>query len=343
MIALALGAFLMLGLVNMFISSRASAQVETALARVQENGRFALDLISQDILRTGYTGCNSVRGSVDVLARKPASTDPVEYVGLRGYERTGAVWEPTGSDTATATILTTARDGTDVINLQTGVSFGRNQLTADITPSDVSFTISDNPDGAIEQNDLVLLAGCLTSHLIRVTNVPASSGAATLAYATAATGANSSSSIEPGYRYTAETELLRLEDVVWFVGDSGRVDNGYNVWSLYRLDLENLPAPAVEMIEGVEFMQLLYGERAGSGVAGTTRFVDAENVTNWDNVVAVRVAMLIQSYQDVRNEDDANSYVLLDRTIGATEHSGGRALRKVFSTTLTLRNKPYDL
>ena len=334
MVALALGAFLMLGLVNMFIASRASAQVETALARLQENGRFAVDLVSQDILRSSYTGCNSVRGTVTVLANNAA------FEGLRGYERKSA-WAPDPNAPAISTLLNTAREGSDVVNLQAGVSLGRDLLTADVNSTDTSFAVSDNPNGVIQQNDLVILSGCLTAHLLRVTNTPATSGATAVAYTTAG---NSSSSVEPGYRYTANTEVMTFENVVWYIGDTGRDRNGYDVWALYRLDLGN--GSNDEMIEGVEYMQVLYGERTSTGASGTTRFVNAENVSDWEDVVSVRVSMLLQSYEPIRSEDDTTDYLMLDELVGPSgtySHSGGRALRKTFSTTLALRNTPYDL
>jgi type IV pilus assembly protein PilW len=339
MIALALGGFLMLGLVNMFLSSRSSAQVETSLARVQENGRFALNLISQDILRSSYTGCNSVQGAVTVLATDAA------FEGLRGYERSTSSWAPAlaTAELTTALNASGARVGSDVINLQTGRSLGKELLVADIGPSDASFDISDNPGGIIKQGDLVILSGCLTSHLLRVTNTPATAGATSIAYGLAG---NDSSSVEPGYRYDNETELMLFQNVIWYVADTGRDKNGYDIWSLYRFDLDAPSGVADEMIEGVEYMQTLYGERAGSGAAGTTRFGTADTVTDWDNIVAIRIALLLQSYELVRNENDTNTYSMLGQTIsnGSTPaHSGGRALRKVFSTTLALRNKPYDL
>jgi len=333
MVALSLGAFLMLGLVNMFLSSRTSSQVETALARVQENGRAALGMVSRDVLRARYKGCNSVRGEVTVLAKN------ADYDGLRGYERASGAWQPDTSATAISQVLTTARDGSDVLNLQTGLTLGRELLTSDVTPSDTAISISDNPDGIVKKDDLILLSGCLTAHLLKVTNTPASTGATTIEYAVSG---NTSSTVEPGYRYNAGTELMIFENVIWYVADTGRDKNGYDVWALYRTAAGATPTQDNEIIEGVENMQILYGERGASG----TRFVDATKVTDWDSVVAVRIAMLIQTYEPVRDQDDVSAYSLLDKAVSSSStpaHSGGRALRKVFSTTLALRNTGYDL
>lgn len=59
MIALAIGALLLLGLAQVFTASNMSAQMGTALARVQENGRFALDFMRADVRMSGHMGCTS--------------------------------------------------------------------------------------------------------------------------------------------------------------------------------------------------------------------------------------------------------------------------------------------
>lgn len=59
MVSLAIGALLLLGLVQVFSASSQSAQMGTALARVQENGRFALDFMRADVRMAGHMGCTS--------------------------------------------------------------------------------------------------------------------------------------------------------------------------------------------------------------------------------------------------------------------------------------------
>lgn len=57
MIALAIGALLVLGLVEVFSASRTAYQLSEGLSRVQENGRFALDYIQRDFRMAGHMGC----------------------------------------------------------------------------------------------------------------------------------------------------------------------------------------------------------------------------------------------------------------------------------------------
>lgn len=57
LVALLIGTILVLGLVEVFAASRTAYQLSTGLARVQENGRFALDFLRRDLRMAGHMGC----------------------------------------------------------------------------------------------------------------------------------------------------------------------------------------------------------------------------------------------------------------------------------------------
>lgn len=57
MIALVIGTLLLIGLVQVFAASRTAYQLSTGLARVQENGRFAVDYLQREMRMVGHVGC----------------------------------------------------------------------------------------------------------------------------------------------------------------------------------------------------------------------------------------------------------------------------------------------
>src|SRR5690606_40813368 len=59
LVALAIGAVLMLGLVQVFAASRSAYQMSEGMARVQENSRFAMDFIQRDLRMAGHFGCST--------------------------------------------------------------------------------------------------------------------------------------------------------------------------------------------------------------------------------------------------------------------------------------------
>lgn len=75
MIALALSAFLLLGLAQVFAASRAAYQTAEALGRVQENGRIGLDFLSRDLRMAGHMGCAASQSR----ATQPSGSAPPFY------------------------------------------------------------------------------------------------------------------------------------------------------------------------------------------------------------------------------------------------------------------------
>jgi type IV pilus assembly protein PilW len=64
MVAMLLMAIMFNGLIDMFLSSRATFSATDNLSRLQENGRTAIDLLSRGLRRSGYLGGNSDIGNI---------------------------------------------------------------------------------------------------------------------------------------------------------------------------------------------------------------------------------------------------------------------------------------
>ena len=56
MVALAIGAFLMIGAITVFMQGRTTFRITESVARLQENGRFAIDRLEPDIRMAHYWG-----------------------------------------------------------------------------------------------------------------------------------------------------------------------------------------------------------------------------------------------------------------------------------------------
>ncbi len=76
MVALAIGAFLMIGAITVFMQSRTAFRVTESLSRMQENARFALDLLEADVRMAHYWGLNTVTTTVANRAAPTAANGP---------------------------------------------------------------------------------------------------------------------------------------------------------------------------------------------------------------------------------------------------------------------------
>ncbi len=93
------------------------------------------------------------------------------------------------------------------------------------------------------------------------------------------------------------------------------------------------------IITGVDQMQILYGlDDGGDGVAD--RYVSATTVTTnagWkESVTSVRIALLLNSEQDIKPAAESKPYPLLD---GNSANFNDRKLHKVFTSTILIRNQ----
>ncbi|MBF0446682.1 MAG: PilW family protein [Magnetococcales bacterium] len=94
------------------------------------------------------------------------------------------------------------------------------------------------------------------------------------------------------------------------------------------------------LVEFSERMQVLYGEDTDAIEDGAVNlFRTADNVVDWQRVGAVRIAWLVNNGQYVGGSDSRTYRLLNERPIGPFTDG---ALRRVFSTTIVLRNRiPY--
>jgi len=89
------------------------------------------------------------------------------------------------------------------------------------------------------------------------------------------------------------------------------------------------------ILEDIENIQILYGENTNGDAFGVAEYyVPANNVANWDRVVSVRISVLVRTKE--------NNLVAAPQAYsfnGATVTPTDRRLRRVFTTTITLRNR----
>lgn len=342
MIAITLGMVLIGSLMQVLVNNKQIANTETSLSRVQESGRFVMNLFMSDIRKIGYHGCSDPSKMEVTVMADDLDKDFSENV-LRGFEVSGD-----GSFTPNLDVddklkviegsgIAQARAGSDVIQLHYSDKTG-GKLT-ESTGNSANIKVDKNPTG-LSQNDFAVVANCKQAHIFKISNVTNGNGNGngnndvTLTH-----GGNSNTphKILPGY--TTGADLLSFKSVTYFVGNTGRFTNGGTpVFSLYRM--LGASATPEEMIEGVEYLQVLYGENLSSG---HVRFVPADTLNlDMESVVAIRFSMLIQDFEITQTEVDTITYSLLDQRIGpdgSFNHNGGRSLRKPFTATAQLRNR----
>jgi type IV pilus assembly protein PilW len=99
------------------------------------------------------------------------------------------------------------------------------------------------------------------------------------------------------------------------------------------------PSPQ-PLVDGIENMQILYGVSNPTQSNTITSYVSADTVTNWANIGAARVSLLVNNGQPVGNGDSMmRTFNLLDADQIAPDDKHNR---QVFSTTITINNIIYQ-
>ncbi len=108
MIALLIGAFLLGGVLQIFVNSKQTYRMQENMSRLQENGQYAMGYLSRDIRMAGYWDCMMPSDSNNVTTAMP---NP-HYIDLEGVE--GASGAP-DSITLRAAFVRTKTDGCDAL------------------------------------------------------------------------------------------------------------------------------------------------------------------------------------------------------------------------------------
>ncbi|MFO7530531.1 MAG: PilW family protein [Marinobacter sp.] len=335
MIALALSVTLIFGIFTVYLDSSRTSRMSTALARTQEAARIATDIMARDMRMVGFQGCADQDDvTLNIIADNPPTADFFETT-LRGWEVTDGAWAD-GTEFDGTGIESGAVVGSDVISVQRGETM-EIELAGNMSADNANIQVQGDDVVRFSQNDVVMISDCEAADLFRISSQPASD---TWAHAN-----NVNSTNRLSQAYTDSARIMRFSSSVYYVADTGRDDTrGNDILALYR-QINNLDGSAQtpqEIVEGVENLQIEYGELLGTN---NVRYRPADEVGDMASVIALRIGLLISNADPVRDDNDTSDYALPGETI--TEASGGgtvthpedQRLRRTFVTTVMLRNR----
>jgi len=301
MVTLVISMILILGVVNIMISSKRAYNVQNDLARLQENARFAIEFLNSDLRMTGYFGCKG---------ETPAGLTLLAGINNQGINR---------SDIILVTFMETQHNTFSVVH-RPPIPLNKSPLEI----SETTFPITTR--GELYVGDTMIVSDCGGSKIHTVKTVTPTT--ITLERGLSKTYNNN------GQSYGAK--LRRLVTHRYFIGAS---DDGF---SLFRdagpIDAVLNTGVAEELIQGVEQMQIRYGEDT-DGDNVINQYKSSDNVMNMQNVVAIRITLLLNTIEErFDREPDINTY-RLDPELANYNPLDDYRRRNIFTTTVMLRNR----
>jgi type IV pilus assembly protein PilW len=320
MVAMVISLILLAGIAQIFQSSRQSFTIQNTLGRQQENGRYASDVLSQDLRRTGYWGGNAdvtgVTGTEPPIAAA-ATCNTGDNTWARMIDR--RIFGLNHTETAGLAAYACINDGN-------GHS-SQDVLVMRFASPWLVFAVPATGQRPIENNSRLYIRSSLTisDQAGRIFK--------------GSDNADSDNDMNDGAAAPPSERASELIAHAYYIGPSGQTCNGVAVPSLYREELDTNGRPvAVEVAYGVDNLQLRYGLDT-NGDDSVDAYLDAgdsglDEDSEWDQVIAVRYWLLTRAECAERGYSNDNTYTMGDVTI--TPNDGFR--RQLYQSTVQLRN-----
>ena len=319
MVAMAIGLMMTAVVVTVFSRSSKTSAVTQTLNEMQEQARVALDMMQRDVRLAGYIGCNSNRlldsGGLDNTISAPNNYLNNLAQFLRGHEGTGAAFAPVApaAVTGAAPVPVLTSDAL-IVRVVTGAPVAVSATMANGTAIVPVFSTA-----GFAANTRAVVSNCDRAVAFMVTG--------TVGGLNHSAGANAVADL--GRAFNVDATVTRFQTVAYYLGTSSLDPAETSLWR--RVDQT---AASEEIAIGAESFQVQYGLDTNAD-----EFADlwqpANAVPTWDDVVAVRISLLMRS----RLAEAAQANQQYDFNGTTNIAAGDRRLRRPFNITIQLRNR----
>jgi len=345
-VAMAISSILLVGIGSIYSNTKRTYFVQDEFGRLQENARYALDVLAKDIRNAGYVGCKSLSlltpNSILLNKNELGGVDFNPSNFILGHTSPGGVTNPPFPSPSLNVVA-----GTDAVTIRRGSSCG-GHLTGNTDPNNANIQLTSSC--GFQQNEIVMITDCERADIFKVTNPPSDAGgnnAITLVHSNAGNITNKLSKI-----YGDNATILKLERDTYFIKTDPISGNP----SLYVRGLSSLGGAygvyENQIADNVESMLIDYGvdldyiQDTDSDKVGADTYLKADeiallgtnplnnNATMWASVVNLRIRLLMKS-NDVSNRE--RPYYWDGATI--TPAAGDFSIRQAYTMTINLRNR----
>lgn len=323
MVALTIGLFLTAGVTQVFLTTNQTNRTQENLSRMQENARFAMHFLTEDIREADYyipicgngDVLKNAYNNLDYLAASDAQFDFGSMEGISGQDNLA----PLGTDSITLRFIKGLKDGAEITN-QPGVTMKINAS-------------AKNASNMAKQGSIVIATDCINSDIFQ--NVNNSGGAQAGSLTLTISGGNN---ISPGNKnngLVTNYDNGNPNSKAYYLSDEDGISS-----ITYEIEKDGNEIPGLvrngeQLVANIENMQILYGERLASG---NMYYVPAGTVgLDMTKVVSIKVSLLVRSPDD-NIVVTPQTYFYNNVDVSGADIADNR-LRKVYTSTITVRNR----
>ncbi|TVS11269.1 MAG: prepilin-type N-terminal cleavage/methylation domain-containing protein [Gammaproteobacteria bacterium] len=294
MVALALGAVITVGIVQMFTANRATYQVNMGQARLQENARFGIEFLASPLRAAGAAGCARRVPIENLLGAEGAPGARFDLdEAIVGHTGSGGTWNPTLPTTVFTGVSPTADQ--DVLL----VKYLHSEALDVVSTSDSNIVVTLPAVASIYAGAPLVVSDCERAILFESDTASLSGGQLDISHTLG---------VDPDFG--PEATVSRVYSDYFYVAPGAGTNNaGAAPLSLWR----HRPGEGhTELVEGVGELSFRYGvDLNGDRVPNTYR----DSMTAADDVVTVRINLTANSV-DVITEDGDVSTRDFTQTVG---------------------------
>lgn len=369
MVALVLGSLVILAVTQIYLSSAQTQRLNDEQALINSKSVYALETLERNIREAGFASC-SPDYMVGNWAKHTGFSDLLHSAGgIRGYEHTGTgpganftLPGTRGFSSAPPTpIPTTTLAGSDILALQfrnsqqvtianTGGGSGGsggggsgggggNQVevcSAGVVQAGTNIQIVENI--AIPQGTMVFFEkSCQGGDLFIKTNQSGQGQGNGNNTFTKGTNDNHNTAGPAGFCNSYNGgDIVTLSTIAQRIFYIATGSSGEPTLFMQTFNNNNAVIATEEIISGVETMQISYGLSSAGSNRVVSSYVAASNVTNWQEVISIRISLLFRSADNVLPEATSKTFLVNGTNI--TSPSDRRA-RVVLTSTTAIRSK----
>jgi len=352
MVALTIGLFLTAGIIQLFHSSKQTYRAQEGFSRLQENGRYALDVMARSLRGHGNLGCFSMAG---LVGEEPLELDSNCTVvnthwtrlnvlakdlrngsdALVGLEAPIGYHEDTTTGTTRNLVLPASSgvtwvDDTDAL-VVAGVYGSGTYLGSDMPYDDYDAgLVLTNNDQGFKIKDLLLVTNCENVDIFQVSGVTVTGGVTSIEHGKTVTDGSGNACDRLSTQYRAEdtdainSMVFPFDFTSYFIGTK-------NSGATRELYVYSRGGQTRELVRNVDDMSLRFFGHDDDNTNGPDGYQSADDVTDWAEVRTVEIRLLVSSPEQTLSQQ--RTY---QAPWGGRQYTD-RHQREIFATTVSLR------
>ena len=336
MVGLAVGLFVSLIAIAVFVSTRTLNVVNNSSARLGENARLAVEALQEDLRHAGFQGCHDLAAVAPISLLNSAAAADAGFLdtgitGVAGHRGTGTAFAPPLGK-ALDDLRPKPNNNSDIVTVRVpadNLSLGLTALMPSTTAAPQVGT-GGTAVGTLRQDDIALIASCKAAAIFQVTADPVATGA--LAHAAGTRPSPGNATADLPQRFGNDAAIYRLETRHYYVAPS-RLHVGNALWR-FRVPCPGCAANPQELASGVDRLNVLWGVDT-NGDQTVNQYLVADAVPTWEQVGSARVQMLVATTSNGNVTQSPQTVSFAGATITPTD----RQLRTVLTEVVTLRNR----